>query len=49
MRLKLWTRDGLQYTGLTFGVAAFYTLKITLQQSLSWEDILAVFPPCICP
>lgn len=44
MRLKLWTRDGLQYTGLTVGVAAFYTLMITLQQSLSWEDILAVFP-----
>ena len=44
MRLKLWTRDGLQYTSLTFGVAAFYTLMITLQQSLSWEDILAVFP-----
>lgn len=44
MRLKLWTRDGLQYTGLTIGVAAFYTLMITLQQSLTWEDVLAVFP-----
>ena len=44
MRLKLWTRDGLQYTGLTVGVAAFYTLMITLQQSLSWEDVLTVFP-----
>ena len=44
MRLKLWARDGLQYTGLTVAVAAFYTLMITLQQSLSWEDVQAVFP-----
>ena len=26
------------------GVTAFYTLMITLQQSLSWEDVLTVFP-----
>ena len=44
MRLKLWILDGLQYTGLTLAVAAFYTLMITLQQSLSWEDIQMVFP-----
>ena len=44
MRLKLWVRDGLQYTGLSVAVAAFYTLMISLQQSLSWEDVLAVFP-----
>lgn len=44
MRLKLWVRDGLQYTGLTVAVAAFYTLMIVLQQSMTWEDILAVFP-----
>ncbi len=44
MRRKLWILDGLQYTGLTVAVAAFYTLMITLQQSLSWEDIQMVFP-----
>ena len=44
MRRKLWILDGLQYTGLTVGVTAFYTLMITLQQSLSWEDVLTVFP-----
>lgn len=44
MRRKLWILDGLQYTGLTVAVAAFYTLMITLQQSFSWEDILTVFP-----
>lgn len=44
MRRKLWILDGLQYTGLAVGVTAFYTLMITLQQSLSWEDVLTVFP-----
>ena len=44
MRRRLWIFDGLQYTGLTVAVAAFYTLMITLQQSLSWEDIQMVFP-----
>ena len=44
MRLKLWVRDGLQYTGLTVAVAAFYTLMIVLQQSMTWEDIQTVFP-----
>lgn len=44
MRRKLWILDGLQYTGLTVAVAAFYTLMIALQQSLSWEDIQMVFP-----
>ena len=44
MRLRQWARDGLQYTGLTVAVAAFYTLMIVLQQSMTWEDILAVFP-----
>ena len=44
MRCKLWIRDGLQYTGLAVAVAAFYTFMITLQQSLSWEDIQMVFP-----
>lgn len=44
MRRRLWISDGLQYTGLAVGVTAFYTLMITLQQSLSWEDVLTVFP-----
>ena len=44
MRRRLWIFDGLQYTGLAVGVTAFYTLMITLQQSLSWEDVLTVFP-----
>lgn len=44
MRRRLWIFDGLQYTGLAVGVTAFYTLMITLQQSLSWEDIQMVFP-----
>lgn len=44
MRRKLWILDGLQYTGLAVGGTAFYTLMITLQQSLSWEDVLTVFP-----
>ena len=44
MRRRLWILDGLQYTGLAVGVTAFYTLMITLQQSLSWEDVLTVFP-----
>lgn len=44
MRLRQWAWDGLQYTGLTVAVAAFYTLMIVLQQSMTWEDILAVFP-----
>lgn len=44
MRRRLWILDGLQYTGLALAVTAFYTLMITLQQSLSWEDVLAVFP-----
>lgn len=44
MRRRLWILDGLQYTGLSLAVTAFYTLMITLQQSLSWEDVLAVFP-----
>lgn len=44
MRLRLWVRDGLQYTGLTVAVTVFYTLMIVLQQSLTWADILAVFP-----
>ena len=44
MRRRLWILDGLQSTGLALAVTAFYTLMITLQQSLSWEDVLAVFP-----
>ena len=44
MRRRLWIFDGLQYTGLAVGVTAFYTLMITLQQRLSWEDVLTVFP-----
>lgn len=44
MRRRLWISNGLQYTGLSLAVTAFYTLMITLQQSLSWEDVLAVFP-----